>query len=183
MINEFKTNFLGGTRSNRFEIFGRIPSGVQGSGGVGGNFTKFHVRSTIIPQMSTKTLSYDYFGRKYHYPGERDYGSWAFTVLDDTGNANNLWQMFQRWHNNINDHETNVSYNLSTGNSYKAENWEIRHLDINGDSVLKTFILQGCWPAAIQQVSLNMMQPNTLNSFNVIIVYDYVDVKGVTERL
>lgn len=173
MLNEFKTNFFGGTRSNRFEIVGPIPYGQR--------FTKFHVRSTIIPQISSKTLTYDYAGRKYHYPGERDYGNWAFTVLDDTG-RNDLWKMFQTWHNKINDHVTNKSFLLNSGNTYKVDNWRIRHLNINGDQTLKEFILHGCWPSVVQQVSLNMMQPNTLTSFNVIVVYDYVEVAGITDR-
>lgn len=175
MLNEFKTNFFGGTRSNRFEIIGNIPYGTQ--------FTKFHVRSTIVPQISSKTLTYDYAGRKYHYPGERDYGNWAFTVLDDVGNLNNLWTMFQTWQNKINNHITNKSFLLGSGQSYKADSWRIRHLNLNGDqNPLKEFVLHGCWPSVVQQVSLNMMQPNTLTSFNVIIVYDYIEILNVTSR-
>lgn len=174
MLNTFKDNFFGGTRSNRFEIMGTFPTG--------GAFTKFHVRSSLIPQVTTKTLSYDFFGRKFHYPGEKDYGSWAFTVLDDTGTTNNLWQQFQRWHNRINNHNTNVSFNVSTGADYKAYNWRIRHLDINGEQPLKEFLLQGCWPAAVQQMSLNMMQPNSLNTFNVVIIYDYLEISNITTR-
>ena len=175
MLNQFKENFFGGTRSNRFEILGRIPTG--------GAFTRFHVRSSIIPQMTTKTLTYDYFGRKFHYPGEKDYGNWAFTVLDDTGPQNDLWKMFQRWQNRINNNNTNVSFNISSGNDFKAYNWKIRHLDINGNTdPLKEFVLQGCWPAAVQQMSLNMMQPNTLNLFNVIIIYDYIEISNITSR-
>lgn len=177
MLNEFKTNFFGGTRSNRFLVQGAIPHSNNGA------FTQFHVRSTLIPQMTTKTLSYDYFGRKYHYPGERDYGSWAFTVLDDTGSIQNLWRMFQSWQNVINNHETNVSYNISRGLDYKAYNWRIKHLDINGNQGLKEFVLQGCWPATVQQMSLNMLQPNTPNSFNVVILYDYVEISNISERL
>ena len=175
MLNQFKENFFGGTRSNRFEILGTIPTG--------GAFTRFHVRSSIIPQMTTKTLTYDYFGRKFHYPGEKDYGNWAFTVLDDTGPQNDLWKMFQRWQNTINNNDTNVSFNISSGQDFKAYNWKIRHLDINGNvDPLKEFILQGCWPAAVQQMSLNMMQPNTLNLFNVIIIYDYIEISNITSR-
>jgi len=170
---QFKENFFGGTRSNRFLVQGNIPLGN------GAKFSQFHVRATILPQMTTKTLSYDYFGRKLHYPGEKDYGSWAFTVLDDTGPVNNLWAMFQRWQNEINNHETNRSYN---GN-YKGYDWLIKHLDMNGLQTLKEFRLQGCWPASIQQMSLNMLQPNSFNSFNVVVIYDYVEITNVSGRL
>jgi hypothetical protein len=54
MLINFKDNFNGGTRSNRFRITGTFP--------FGGEFTDYHVRATTIPSVPTKTLSYDYFG-------------------------------------------------------------------------------------------------------------------------
>lgn len=174
MLNEFKNNFLGGSRSNRFEIEGFFPTG--------GSFTKFHVRSTIIPQLTTKTISYDYFGRKYHYPGEKEYSTWAFVVLDDLGNGD-LWKRFQTWQNTINNNVTNVSATTGSGSDYKAYNWKIKHLQMNGESSLKEFTMHGCWPTQIQPVTLNMTSPNTFNTFNVTIVYDYIEIQDVTRRL
>ena len=96
MINQFKTNFSGGTRQNRFEVIGNIPTG--------GSFTKFHIRSTIIPQLTTQRIEYPFFGRKYYYPAEKEYSTWSFNVLDDTGNIQNLFcsymsTYFKIWHN------------------------------------------------------------------------------------
>jgi hypothetical protein len=173
-IINFKENFFGGTRSNRFLVSGSFPTG--------GNFTNFHIRSTLLPQLVTRTLSYDFFGRKYHYPGEKDYQTWTFTVLDDTG-AYDLWRAFQRWQNSINNHETNVSAEILSGQqSYKAYNWRIQHLDLSGNQVLKEFVLHGCWPASVNQLTLNMTSPNTPSSFSVLIVFDYIEITGVTSR-
>jgi hypothetical protein len=168
MLNEFKTNFSGGTRSNRFLIEGTFPTG--------GAFTKFHVRSTIMPQLSTKTLTLDYFGRKFHYPGEKEYGTWTFSVLDDQGGTQDLWQYFQNWQNSINNHQTNISSPIDQNTSYKAYGWRIKHLDMNGTSILKEYIMHGCWPTAINQMSLNMANPNMMNVFQVIVVYDYIEL-------
>lgn len=175
ILSSFKDNFFGGTRSNRFLIQGNIPYGS------GSRFSQFHVRSTIIPQMTTKTLSYDYAGRKFHFPGEKDYGNWAFTVLDDVGAQNNLWRMFSVWQNEINNHTTNNSRDYN--GDYKGYNWRIKQLDMNGNQTLKEFILQGCWPASIQPITLNMLQPNTPNAFNVIIIYDFVEIQNISSRL
>lgn len=174
MLNDFKNNFLGGTRSNRFLIEGFFPTG--------GSFTKFHIRSTIIPQLTTKTISYDYFGRKYHYPGEKEYSTWAFTVLDDLGDGD-LWKRFQTWQNTINNNVTNVSSKIGSGQDYKAYNWKIKHLKMNGEDSLKEFVMHGCWPTQIQPITLNMTSPNTFNTFNVTIIYDYIEIKNVTKRL
>lgn len=174
MLINFKDNFFGGTRSNRFRIDGNFPTG--------GGFTDFHVRATTVPSVATKTISYDYFGRKLHYPGEKEYGTWSFQAWDDIG-SNNIWGQIQKWQDYINDHDTNRSAQFPA--NYKADNWKIQHLDLNGDQndPLKEFRLYGCWPAGIQQVTLNMGSPNTLNSFNVIIVFDYIEIKDVTKRL
>lgn len=174
-IIDFKENFFGGTRSNRFLISGVFPTG--------GRFTNFHVRATIIPQLVSRTLTYDFFGRKYHYPGEKDYQTWTFTVLDDTG-SNDLWNSFQRWQNKINNHQTNVSQQISSSNqTYKAQNWQIRHLDLNGNTVLKEFTMHGCWPSTVSQLSLNMMTPNNMNMFSVVVVFDYIEISGITSRI
>ena len=57
MLNDFKQNFKGGSRLNRFFVTGNIPfSGQRAS--------RFHIRASAIPQLQTQTLSYDYRGRK-----------------------------------------------------------------------------------------------------------------------
>lgn len=171
MLSQFKDNFSGGTRSNRFRVTGSFPTG--------GGFTDYHVRATTIPTVESKTISYDYFGRKYHYPGEKGYGTWSFTMWDDTDD-NNLWGQLQRWQNFINDHTDNTS--AIAPSTYKADNWRIQHLDLNDSGTpLKEYIMHGCWPAGIQPITLNMGNPNTLNSFNVIIVYDYIEITGITK--
>jgi hypothetical protein len=133
-ITNFKTRFSGGTRANRFYIEGVIPSFSTTANSVASSsaFTNFHVRSTQIPQLSTKTLSYDYFGRKYHYPGEKDYGTWSFTVLDDNNANGNLWKKFHQWQNAINDNDRNISFQATAASTtndsarYKATNWKIQ---------------------------------------------------------
>jgi len=173
MLIDFKNNFFGGTRSNRFRITGNFPTG--------GGFTDFHVRASTIPQAASRTISYDYFGRKFHYPGEKDYGTWSFQVWDDTGN-NNIWGKLQKWQDLINNHDTNQS--AIDADDYKAYNWNIQHLDLNGSpDPLKQWTLNGCWPAGIQQIALNMGNPNVLNTFNVIIVFDYIQIRDITANI
>jgi len=179
MLNDFKNDFFGGTRSNRFRIEGSFPTG--------GKFTDFHIRSATLPRVTSKTLSYDYFGRKFHYPGERDYGTWNITMWDDVGD-NNLWGKLNRWQNLINDHDKNKSATPrlgggQTSREYKANNWKIQHLDLNGNTLpLKEYILHGCWPAGIQPVQMNMGSPNVLNSYTVMIVFDFMEIKNITRR-
>lgn len=171
-LNQFKTDFLGGTRQNRFVITGGIPYD-------GGQISSFHIRSSLIPTLQTSTVSYDYMGRKSFFPGEKMYSTWSVAVLDDPKSTeHNLWKKFQNWQNQINNHYTNTSdLTLGTTNepSYKAFGWRVDQLDLNGNT-LKTFMLNGCWPRSVNEIGLNMSRPNVLNTFNVIFVFDTIQI-------
>lgn len=174
-LTDFKTNFNGGTRANRFIIEGNYP---------GGSFTKVHIRSAVIPTTSSKTIEYAYMGRKWIYPGEKNIESWTFTVLDDIKTEDvNLWKQFQSWQNKINNHETNVSQLVtSSGAPYKASEIKVHHLDINGDEnlTLKTYILEGCWPSSIKPIRFNMSTTSQFNLFQVTMMFDSFRIKNVT---
>jgi hypothetical protein len=169
-LNEFKNNFNGGTRANRFEISGNLNGW--------GNFNISHVRAATVPEVSSKSIAYDHFGRKHYYPGEKQYGAWSFSVLDDdpTNSTGALWEMFQTWQNKINHHATN-EYAYGGGAGYKQEDGiSIKHLNINGDKVLKEFVIYGAWPQAILPIKFNMTNPNVLNTFSVTMVYDSIEI-------
>jgi hypothetical protein len=108
-------------------------------------------------------------------------------MWDDVGD-NNLWGKLNRWQNLINDHDQNKSSTPGVGTGqtsrqYKADNWRVQHLDLNGNNQpLKEYILHGCWPAGIQPVQMNMGSPNVLNSYTVMIVFDYMEIKNITRR-
>jgi|688.fasta_scaffold06499_8 hypothetical protein len=176
MLNEFKSNFQGGARLNRFYVTGNIPFSNT-------SITRFHVRASLIPQLQTQTLSYDYRGRKAFYPGEKVYANWAISILDDTGSGN-MWAAFQTWQNALNDHDVNtVNTNVL---NHRPENfkatWNINHLNLNGDEnqPLKKMTMFGCWPKVINPINFNMNRPNTLNVFDVVMIYDYINIQNVT---
>lgn len=176
-IDDFKSGFQGGTRQNRFFVEGIIPFS-------NGNLSKFHITTTQIPPMSTVATEYNYFGRKVYYPGEKQFSTWSVIVLDDTDTNGNLWKKFQSWQNSINNHTTNNSSIISPTATYKASDWKIRHLNLNGSEeeadILKTFILHGCWPKTIEPIAFNMGNVNSLNRFSVIFVYDYIEIGGIS---
>ena len=173
-INAFKEKFNGGTRLNRFLVQGIIPGN--------GEISKFHIRATQIPNLSTQSLEYNYFGRKKYYPAEKQYPAWSVIVLDDTTDKGNLWKKFHNWQNSINNHVTNVSSIPSLNNDYKAYNWEVQHLQLNGEdnTPLKTFRMHGCWPRTIGAIPLNMGNANALNQFPAVFLFDWIEIEGIT---
>lgn len=175
-ILDFKKNFQGGTRENRFLVEGTIPL-------ANGKLSRFHIKTTQIPTLSTQTTEYNFFGRKAYYPSEKQYQTWSIRVLDDTKTEYNLWQKFHAWQNRINQHVNNASYVIGPNKDYKAYGWKIHHLNLNGDEEkpLKTFVLHGCWPKTVDKILLSMTNPNALNEFAVIFVYDWIEIVGVTK--
>ena len=166
-ILDFKNAFNGGTRENRFLVKGNFPGTPTNN-----SISQFHVTATQIPTLSTMVMEYNYFGRKLYLPGEKQYGSWSMRIVDDVGTGD-MWKKFSDWQNLINSHELNDS---ATPNNYKKDGWEVQHLDLNGDLPLKKFILNGCWPKTIEPIVFNMANPNTLNQFYVVMIYDTIEL-------
>jgi len=174
-ISSFKNAFNGGTRANRFVVEGNIPFSS-------GGFTKFHIKATTIPAVSSERIEYPYFGRKAYYPGEKKYGLWSVTVIDDTGTDGDLWKKFHNWQNRINNHETNISIIPGINVDYKAYNWNIKHLNLNGEeNPHKTYTMHGCWPKTIGEIRLSMTNINTLVEFEVTFSMDWIEIAGVTD--
>lgn len=182
-LTDFKNQFSGGTRPNRFLVTGAI-------GTYGNEATKhtFHVRSTFLPPVTNITLTVNSFGRKVNIPGDREYSPWQLTIYDDiigveTGdNPSHLWDLFTKWQNEINTHKTNRPVSSGAPGSapyldYK-ETWEIQQLDLNGNlTPLKTFKLIGCWPKTVSDIDFNMTRRNFMNTFSVIMLYDAIEIK------
>ena len=193
-LNLFKSFFSGGTRQNRFLIEGNFPNASSSQGNTRSSSTSssssgaaaqqsafLHVRSTLIPTLQTSTISYDHFGRKHYFPGEKLYSTWSVSILDDNDQVNSLydhWSNFHNWQNAINNHETNYTSYASNLEGYKTS-WAVTHLDINGNP-LKKFMMNGLWPRTVGEVSFNMTRPNVINTFNVVFVYDTIEILNVT---
>lgn len=181
-ISSFITKFKGGFRPNRFI--------VEGSIGNTQNVTKFHILSSTIPGSKINTLQIPYRGRFFKMPGNREYGSWEITVLDDIqkSTGTELWDDFHEWSENFNDHVTNLSLfpvgfsALSTetqmNDTKGMNNWTVKQLDIDGN-VSKTITISNCWPSKVGQISLSMDKNDELVTFSVTLQYQYLEVDGL----
>lgn len=173
-IIDFKKKFYGGTRQNRFVVEGVIPGN--------GSISRFHVQQTQIPDISTLGIEYNYFGRKAFYPGEKSYNIWSMVFVDDTNEIGNHWKKFTRWQNSINNHTTNRSFVIGNNSDYKAYNWRVKQLNLDGDesSPLKTFIMHGCWPKTVGNLNFSVQNRDKLVELKVDFVFDRIEIVGVT---
>jgi hypothetical protein len=176
-ISAFISNFRGGFRPNRFIVNGSIGSTE--------NTTKFHILSATIPGSKINTMSIPYRGRFFKMPGNREYGAWEITVLDDVekDSGKKLWDDFHEWSENFNSHETNLSKFTSGFGALTKENtdgkgmnnWTIKQLDIDGN-ISKTVVLSNCWPSKVGQIALSMDKNDELVTFPVTMQYQYINV-------
>ena len=164
-IDEFKSNFHGGTRRNRFEIVGEV--------GEGANLSTFHARAFTLPAVGIGEIPVDYRGRRLYIPGDRDYPQWTLEILDDSGGeGSKIYHAFQDWQNRINNHTENTS---ETGPAADRKLWTLKHMDFSGQKILKTFQLKGCWPVSVGAIQLAMGARDELVTFDVTVRYDYLN--------
>jgi hypothetical protein len=173
-IIDFKQKFYGGTRQNRFIVEGVIPGN--------GQISRYHVQRTQIPDISTLPIEYNYFGRKAYYPGEKSYNIWSMIFVDDTNLIGDHWKKFTNWQNTINAHTTNISFEIGSQADYKAYNWRVKQLNLDGeeDKPLKTFVMHGCWPKTVGDLNLSMQSRDKLVEMKVDFVFDWIEIVNVT---
>lgn len=175
-LNQFKANFNGGTRSNRFRLSGTFPS-VLNLGSYPSRFDDFHVRSATMLPSALNRIEMDHFGRKTYLPGDRDYLNFTIQVYDDRPNNMSYWHSFMKWQEYINNLGSNfASTNLS--NNYKMDGLYVDHLDLNcsSNAPIKRQILYGVWPKIVSPIQLDMTRKNTLNMFVVSFHLDDMSV-------
>lgn len=165
-LNQFKQNFNGGTRQNRFRLSGYFPSVINyGSNPI--KFDDFHVRSATLLPSALNRIEADHFGRKVYLPGDRDYLNFTIQVYDDRPENKNYWGSFMHWHDYINGFVTNFSsYDLP--NDYKMDGLYVDHLDMNcNNTPIKRYILYGVWPKMVSPIQLDMTRRNFANLYTV----------------
>ena len=173
-IENFKNNFGGGTRNNRFEVIASWPSGIS----VDADDNKFKIFATGLPRSDIGTISVGYRGRILNFAGDRTYGTWEISVYDDN-NEKNIWTAMQTWKEKIDGHVTHLKSNVGVGSqnfSYSdlQKTWTINQLDINGE-ILRSIEMYNCWPSVVGGIVLDQ-QSSTQASFSATMVFDYFDI-------
>ena len=177
-LDTFKQNIGLGTRPNRFDVSMAIPQAASGSQTV----MTTEVAALTLPASVITPIFVPFRGRTLKVPGDRQYGSWSFTVIDpqpDVGEA--LWKELHDWSGRINDHITNVTnWSPDAGDGEKTTvDWVIHHHDLNGEKPpIKVMNLRNCWPTTIGEFALNHSAMDQLATFSVTVEYEYFDFKG-----
>lgn len=174
-INTFTSKGLEfmGARPTLFEVILTPPTGLGDS-----SFLSKHpllIRASSIPESFIGVVEVPYFGRKVRYPGDRTFGSWAVTVMNDEDFL--LRKFFERWHATINSIVPNL---MEEGTDSRAINVKgsgiVNQYSKAGPAegkIIRSYDFQGLWPARVDPIGLDYSRNDTIEEFDVTFSYDY----------
>jgi hypothetical protein len=166
-INEFKSQLVGGgARSALFQV--QITNPILG---VADFKVPFMVKTAAIPESSTGVIPVPYFGRIIKYGGDRTFGAWPVTIINDEDFA--VRNAMEAWSNAINSHITNFR---SSPFDYKAQA-QVTQYGKDG-SVLREYTFEGLFPISISTIDLSWQAQDQIEEFGVTFEYDLWRISG-----
>jgi len=172
-INDFKAKLAGGgARANQFKVTMPFPGYAQ----VGGEIEDlaFLCTTAQIPAMNVGLVNVPFRGRQIKIAGDRTFGDWSITVLNDTNFK--LRNAFERWQNGINNMSDNEG--LSNPVDYQVDAF-VDQLDRNGNT-LKSYTLRGAFPTEVAAIDLNFGTNDEVETFGVTFQYQYFETNTTT---
>jgi hypothetical protein len=132
-IEDFKANFLGGARPNKFEI--EVP-GLPDK-------ARFLLKASNIPGANLGEIIVNYQGTQAKFAGDKAFNDWEVTLILDEDYAG--FNEIEAWHNLIKENDSGIGAN--NHNQYK-KNCTLIHYSQNGEPIA-TYRLNGAWPKII----------------------------------
>lgn len=127
-----------------------------------------------LPAYTVDAIPVYYFGRaQYHY-GERTFAPWVISIYNDEDFL--LRDFFEAWSNRINSIVGNTALDASPA-SYKAEEVSVIQYGKDG-TLLRAYKFHGMWPSAVSDVALSWDRGNSIENFDVRLVYDWAQPAG-----
>jgi len=165
-------NFMG-ARPTLFEVILSPPAGLADS-----NFNDKHsflIKAASLPESSIGVVEVPYFGRKIRYPGDRTYGAWAVSILNDEDFT--LRKFFERWHATVNSVIPNV---MEEGTNSEAINIKgsaiVNQYSKAGPvegKIIRSYFFSGLWPMDVDAIGVDWGQNDRIEEYNVKFSYDY----------
>jgi hypothetical protein len=173
-IANFRSNFQGGTRPNRFLVTGGIGSTAIGDSG-------FLIKATTLPASTNGVIPVPYRGRVLKIPGDRMFAEWAITIIDDADESTDLRGLFTTWSNDVNAHVANTTSDPNMTETMTL--WHVSMLSQKDDSPIRTINLHNCWPIEVAGVDLSYDTADSITEFSVNLAYDFWTEDSATDSL
>jgi len=168
-INEFKSQLTGGgARANLFQV--QILNPIDSSADLK---SAFMIKTAALPESTVGEFVVPYFGREVKYAGDRKFGPWSVTILNDEDFL--VRNSLEAWMNAINSHDSNTR---ALPQDYKS-NALITQYGKDG-SALRTYVFEGMFPVSVDAIAMGWDTNDAIQEFGVTFSYDLWKVEGNT---
>lgn len=170
-INEIRSQLtFGGARNTLFQVLFQNPANSAADIKV-----PFMVRTAQIPSSDLGLIEVPYFGRKIKLAGDRTFGEWTVTVINDEDFL--IRNALEQWSNQINSMRGNLrTFGSSAPTQYKA-NAEVTQYSKTGVPI-RTYTFNGIFPQTISTIDLDWNATDQIEEFTVTFQYDWWEVTG-----
>jgi hypothetical protein len=173
-IGNFRAALDAGAKPNLFSVKMDLPTGVSG-GGVAFQNNMILCKSAAIPALTVGTIEVPYRGRRIKLPGDRSYGDWTITIVND--NKQTMRKAFDRWLKYINNPDASADIRNTQNIDYKVP-IDIAHLKING-KVSRRYQLVDAFPIDVSAIDLSYDTTDAIQEFTVTFMYSHVLFSGL----
>jgi len=175
-VNEIRSQLtLGGARASLFQVTFNNPAN-----GVADIKVPFLVRAAQIPESTLGVIEVPYFGRKVKLAGDRTFGDWSVTVINDEDFL--IRNALEEWSNRINSLQTNLRAFGSAAPLLYKSTAEVTQFSKTGTPI-RSYKFNGIFPSTVSNIDLNWGDTDSIEEFQVTFQYDWWEVSGgVTGR-
>lgn len=168
-INEIRSQLtFGGARPNLFQVQFSNPAN-----GAGDLKVPFLVQAAEIPAATLSEIQVPYFGRTIKVAGNRTYGNWTVTVMNDEDYL--IRNALEQWSNRINSFEGNVrTFGGPESSRYKSTG-RVTQMSKDGRA-LRTYRFNGIFPVDVSGIGLNWADNDQIETFQCTFAYDWWDI-------
>ncbi len=176
-VSEFRANMVGdGARPNLFAVTLTFPTYVTG-GAVAGQKTTFMAKAASLPESSVGVVPQYYFGRELKFAGNRTFGDWSLTIINDEDFA--IRNSLENWSNAINSNRGNIrSGNAATPTSYTTDALVTQYGKTG--NILKTYNFVGMFPVSVEAIGLDWGTNDTIEEYTVSFAYQWWESNTTT---
>lgn len=168
-INDIRSQLaFGGAKPSLFQV--QITNPINGNGDLK---VPFMVQASSIPESTIGTIEVPYFGRKIKIAGDRTFGEWTVTVMNDEDFL--IRNAMEEWMAYINSHQGNLRQVATASPSEYKSQAQIIQYSKTGQAI-REYRFTGLFPTNIAPITMDWGTTDDIERFDVTFQYDWWDI-------
>ena len=170
-INEIRSQLtFGGARNSLFQV--TITNPVNGVADIK---VPFLVKAAQIPASTLGVMEVPYFGRKIKLAGDRTFGDWTVSVINDEDFL--IRNAMEQWSNSIQSLQGNLrAFGSASPTLYKAQA-QVTQFSKTGVPI-RSYTFNSIFPSEISPIDVDWNSTDSIEEFTVTFQYDWWEVTG-----